>query len=472
VQLLPGRSAGPLPSTIEAAFNPQEVQACMSAAKALRDALAGSTAPAETPAARDGLRRYSREAPFLARLAVNRRLTVTDDSRPRDVRHLELQLTAEGPQHQPGDALAIAPLAPIEGVQALLERLNIPSDAVLCCQVEDSNSGGGTKVTQFEAAARHLVRGWLDTSSATPRRSFLALLADTARAAHEADRLRYFSSPQGRDDCARYASRERRNVVEVLHDFPSASPSLGLLLQAAPRLHARLFSISSSAALHPGWAHITAAVVQWTTPLKRSRTGLLTSQLVQLPGGCSDIVLPVWTVPGSLRLPADPNVPVLMVGPGTGVAPFRAFVQHAQAQVDSTPAGAAAGIRPMALFFGCRHKGADELYADEWTSACEPGMPLSSPAGGYFVAYSRDVAGSKRYVTHLLREQGHPVWQTQSAGAHVCVAGAAGAMLRDVFEAVSHVVHSHAPGMSSLADAETWLRQLDVQRRYHVEVWA
>jgi sulfite reductase alpha subunit-like flavoprotein len=129
----------------------------------------------------------------------------------------------------------------------------------------------------------------------------------------------------------------------------------------------------------------------------------------------------------------------------------------------------------MALFFGCRHQGVDELYGDEFRAATVPGQPLSGPAGGYFVAYSRDGGGSggeKRYVTHLLREQGALVWQMLSGGGHVYVAGAAGAMPRDVLDALVQVVLHHAPGMGSAAHAEAWVRQLELQGRCHMEVWA
>ena len=440
----------------------------MAAACQLRTALSGASAPAaETQPAGEGLRRFSRDAPFLARLGVNSCLTVTDDAHPREVRHLEFCLTPQGPQHMPGDALAVAPLAPPQVVAALLLRLGIPEDAVLACRVE---GGHGGCEAEFTAAARHLVRGWLDVSGAPPRRSLFALLAATASAVHEAQRLAHFGSAVGRDDAARYCAKERRSLLEVLADFSSAQPPLGLLLQAAPRMHPRLFSISSSADAHPGSAHVTAAVVAWTTPLGRTRRGVLTSQLAQLPGGAPDVVLPVWTVPGSLRLPMDPAAPVLMVGPGTGVAPFRAFVQQQQQQQqgDGPP-------RPMALFFGCRHQGVDELYGEEFRAATAPGQPLSGPAGGYFVAYSRDGGGSgggKRYVTHLLREQGALVWRMLSSGGHVYVAGAAGAMPRDVLDALAQVVLHHAPGMGSAADAEAWVRQLELQRRCHLEVWS
>jgi sulfite reductase alpha subunit-like flavoprotein len=385
------------------------------------------------------------------------------------VRHIEFDLGAGGPGYEPGDALAIAPLTPSAEAEALLARLGIARDAVLRVSAAEHEraDGGG-----FVAAARHLVRGALDVGHAPPRRTLFELLARAASEPREAERLALFASAEGRDALFRYVSKERRCVAEVLHDFPSCAPPLAALLQAAPRARPRLYSIACSPA-HPGGgpctAAVTAAVVRWTTPLKRPRTGLLTPQLAAAPRGAC---FAVWTERGALRLPASAATPLLMVGPGTGVAPFRGFVQHRGA------AGAYAG--PAALFFGCRNAAGDFLYAQEWAAAAEPGGPLSAmPAsaaaaaagggGGFFAAFSRD-GPAKVYVTHALREHGAAVWRLLAAGAHVYVAGSGGAMPRDVFDALAAVVAAHG-GMAA-PEAEAYLRRMEAQRRYAVEVWS
>ena len=367
----------------------------------------------------------------------------------QEVRHLEFDLGEGGPSYEPGDALAIAPLTPAADALALLARIGVAPDAAVRVSAA---SGDGS----FVAAARHLVRGALDVCCAPPRRTLFELLATVASAPHEAARLAHFGSAAGRDDMARYAVRERRSLAEVLAAFPSAAPPLELLLQAAPRARPRLYSISC---WQPRTAAVTAAVVRWTTPLRRPRAGLLTPQLAAAPlGAC----FAVWTERGALRLPPAPSTPILMVGPGTGVAPFRSFVQHRAA------AGALAG--PAALFFGCRAAAGDCLYADEWAAAAATGGPLSAAAGGgFFVSYSRD-GPTKVYVTHALRQHGAAVWSLLCAGAHVFVAGSGGAMPRDVFDALADVVAQH--GGLAQADAQAYLRRLEAQRRYSVEVWS
>jgi len=472
-RVLPGLRAPAAPA--EDQDDEAEVRACLAAAAALDAALAGGGGQGADDAAGEGggegdgapgrLRRFSACSPFVARLLSNRLLTAEDSE--REVRHLEFQLGAEGPQFQPGDALAVAPLAPLSCAAALLARLALPDDAVLELRVLGDPAGEehahehAAPQRAFTCAARHLVRGCLDVSSAPPRRTLFALLAATASQSHEAARLAHFGSAAGREELGRYCARERRCLLEVLADFPSTQPPLGMLLQAGPRAHARLFSISSAAAAHPGCAHVTAAVVRWTTPLQRPRTGLLTGLLARaVPGRCA---FGVWTLPGALRLPGPGQAaaPLLLVGPGTGVAPFRAFAQQLQA--------AGAPHAPVALFFGCRRAGVDELYREEWAAAAAEGGTLAPP-GGYFAAYSRQGA-AKRYVGHLLVEQGARVWALLERGAHVFVAGAAGAMPRDVFDALAQVVEQHAPGMASRAHAEAWLRGLEAQRRYTVECW-
>lgn len=164
------------------------------------------------------------------------------------------------------------------------------------------------------------------------------VLSCLATAEHEIERLEYFASAEGLDSLYEYNRKERRTLLEVLDDFPSAKPPLEYLIQIAPRLQPRWFSISSSPAAHPGFLHLTAAIISHKTPWGRQRTGVCTSWLAGLEPGSPEAVVPVWVRPGSL--PLHPTAPLLMVGPGTGLAPMRSFMHQRQAQV--TPAYSAA----------------------------------------------------------------------------------------------------------------------------------
>ena len=138
-----------------------------------------------------------------------------------------------------------------------------------------------------------LVQGVLDIDGASPRRYFFEVLEHFATSEHEAERLQYFGSAEGRDDLHQYNQQEGRTVLEVLNDFKSALPPLEWLLQICPLKQPRQFSISSSPRAHPGQAHITAAIVEYRTPFKRTKRGLCTSWLAGLDPTSSDVRVPV-----------------------------------------------------------------------------------------------------------------------------------------------------------------------------------
>jgi sulfite reductase alpha subunit-like flavoprotein len=272
----------------------------------------------------------------------------------------------------------------------------------------------------------------------------------------------------------RYNQREGRTLLEVLEDFPSAAPPLAWLLEAAPLLRPRLFSISCGPALHPCCAHITAAVVSWTTPFKRTKLGLCSAWLAGLQPGCqqqqgggSGSRAPLWVERGNFRLPADQQVPLLLVGPGTGVAPFRSFLQQRQAQAAAAAAGGAPPPAPCVLFFGCRSAAADFYYADEWHALRAAGV--LERQDGLQAAFSRDQP-DKVYVTHCIRRQAALVWRLLQQGAMVYVSGSADKMPADVAAAFRDVAAEQ--GGLGEAEAERFVRQLQLGGRYFVEAWS
>jgi sulfite reductase alpha subunit-like flavoprotein len=290
------------------------------------------------------------------------------------------------------------------------------------------------------------------------------------------------AAPARRTPARRYNQREGRTLLEVLQDFPSAQPPLAWLLQAAPLLRPRLFSISSGPALHPRAAHVTAAVVRWTTPFRRAKLGLCSAWLAGLQpagqqrggsggggggGGGGGSRAPVWVERGSLRLPADAQVPLLLVGPGTGVAPFRSFLQQRQVQAEAAAAAGAPPPAPCVLFFGCRSAAADFYYADEWRALQAAGV--LHPQHGLQAAFSRDQP-AKVYVTHCIRRQAALVWALLQQGARVYVAGSADRMPADVAAAFRDVAAQQ--GGLGAAEAERFVRQLQLGGRYFVEAWS
>lgn len=233
----------------------------------------------------------------------------------------------------------------------------------------------------------------------------------------------------------------------------------------------------------------------------------------------------MWAERGALRLPPSPQVPLLMVGPGTGVAPFRAFLQHRQAAllageqpravwfigamclhspvphhcksaaVPPAPTSAAQRLKlplsgcplqcageepppaPCTLFFGCRNKGGDFYFRGEWEEMQRQGV-LAAPPGGLHTAFSRDhqqeggVGGSGRvYVQQRIREQGAEVWRLlQQEGAWVYVAGSADKMPSQVAAALEEAAVQH--GGLDPAAAAALLRRMELSGRYQVEAWS
>lgn len=171
------------------------------------------------------------------------------------------------------------------------------------------------------------------------------------------------------------------------------------LLQTVPRLQQRSFSISSSPLAHPNEAHLTVAVVEWSTPFKRKRRGLCSSWLASLDPKNGKVFIPVWFTKGAISLPS-PSVPLILVGPGTGCAPFRSFIQERVAL--SKPGEE---VAPVMFFFGCRNKAKDFLYSEDWKAWSQGQNVMSVEVGGdFFVAFSRDQP-EKVYVQHKILEQ-------------------------------------------------------------------
>lgn len=431
-----------------------------------------------SPQSHEGPRGDSTRAPaFEARVVDVRNLSSLPD---REVLHIAFNLEGSGLHFEPGDLLSVLPRQRPEDVERLCTRLGLAAhDAVELTPAFGSTcaAGGGTSQTHQRTTVMlgALIDGLVDVNSGSPRRFFFQMLAQFTRSDVERERLAYFATTtDGREDLYLYNERERRTLLEVLDDFPDAMPPLEWLLEAAPRLRTRLFSIASSPRVFPGEAHIAAAVVRVTTPYKRHRSGLCTSYLASVKVG--DLV-PVSLEPSSFQPPPG-DAPLILVGPGTGVAPFRSFVQdiHGAADCDP-PAEGAATPRMLVLFFGCRNRDGDYLYGDEWERRARDGHLR------LFTAFSRDhgkdgenhapaSAHKKTYVTHRIREAGSLLWRLLAEqGAHVYVSGSSTKMPADVLDAFVDVARAHG-GFSGDADARAWVRGLERQGRYHVESWS
>lgn len=378
---------------------------------------------------------HDNQNPFHARLTENRLLTKTGSQ--KEVRHLVVELAGSGLTYEPGDSLGVYPSNRIEDVEALLKILDATgSEPVLLPKTEAA-------LPFREALSERLY------ILAEPPRKLLQLLFEKHPPGAGRERLAQLLDPS---QPAAGAYLENRHVVDVLEDFPAAHLTPQELIGVCKRLNPRLYSIASSPLLHPREAHLTIAAVRYES-FGKSRVGVgSTFSIDRVPLG--EPILPVFVAASHFRLPASTASDLIMVGPGTGVAPFRAFLQHRQAQT-------ATGRNW--LFFGDQHRATDFLYEPDFIAWHQNGL-----LDRLSLAWSRD-RPEKIYVQDLLRQSAADVWQWLAGGAAIYVCGDKERMARDVEQALLEIIA--AEGRLSPEGASQWLRQARKDNRYQKDVY-
>lgn len=373
--------------------------------------------------------KYSRTNPFTAKLISNDRLTHIDA--PKDTRHVVIDLLDSGIEYQAGDSLGILPVNCPDLVKEVLQHLGATGDE---------------PVRDEDAKTRRLTdRLAMDVTLARSRPDLIELLARTAKS--DADRKQLESCvAEGGGDLLGH------DVAELLARFPSARPPIDDFLATLTRLQPRLYSISSSQRINPQQVTLTVGVVKYESQ-GRWKNGVASHFLGvrSLPG--DEVRVFVQPSP-KFRLPADSNMPVIMVGPGTGIAPFRAFLQERQAL----------GVKgPAWLFFGNQHFEYDFLYRDELSGWLDQGY-LSR----LDLAFSRDQA-EKLYVQHKMLDAAGEMWQWLQRGAQFYVCGDAKRMAQDVDQALQAIVMTQ--GGKTAAEAKQYVTQMTKDKRYHKDVY-
>ena len=370
---------------------------------------------------------YSREQPFAATVLANQRIVGRDSG--RDVRHVELSLEGSGLHYQPGDALGVWPRNPPALVGQWLEVLQLD----------------GAQEVAHQGRTLPL-RQWLDREREITRlhRGFIAALA--AAGGHDA--LARLLQPEQSTQLAAMLADDQ--PIDLLRRYPATWRPEALLAALRP-LAPRLYSIASSPKAVGEEVHLTVAVVAYAAH-GRAHWGAASSLLATT---AEDGRLPVFIEPNErFRLPADDSRDIIMIGPGTGVAPFRAFLQERR---ESGAAGR------NWLFFGNRHFASDFLYQVEWQQALQDGSLHRLD-----LAFSRD-SEQKTYIQQRLREQGAELHAWLEGGAHIYVCGDSKHMARDVHAALVDVIAAH--GGHSPEAAQAWLGELLQQGRYARDVY-
>ncbi|EKN5918142.1 TPA: NADPH-dependent assimilatory sulfite reductase flavoprotein subunit [Yersinia enterocolitica] len=369
---------------------------------------------------------YSKAAPLTAQLSVQQK--VTGRNSEKDVRHIEIDLGDSGLRYQPGDALGIW----FDNDPALVEELL----ALLWLKGDEQVSIDGQNISLSQALRSQLELTQnttliVDKYAALSRdEKLIALLADKPALQHYA---------------------KNTPIVDMVRQAPSdlnADQLVALLRPLTPRL----YSIASSQAETESEVHITVGVVRYDID-GRPRTGGASGYLADRLEVDGDIRIFIEHN-DNFRLPVNPETPVIMIGPGTGIAPFRAFMQQREAD---------GATGKNWLLFGNPHFTEDFLYQVEWQRYVKDGLLTRID-----LAWSRDQA-HKIYVQDKLREQGAELWNWIQQGAHIYVCGDANRMAKDVEQVLLDVVALH--GAMDAEQADEYLSELRLARRYQRDVY-
>ena len=373
---------------------------------------------------------YNRNNPYPALVTVNRLLTGSGSE--KETRHIELALGDSGIEYLPGDSAGIQPQNPAPVVEEILRRLRFTGSE----PVVDFYG----KPLDVNAALTH----WLMIGKV----SGTTLRAWAKHSSHP--ELLALIEPGNKDKLEKWLWG--REFLDLLDFAPCDLESPQQLFKLLPRLAPRLYSISSSQALYPDTVHLTVRVVKYES-FGRCHWGVCSGQIGErAPAGCT---LPLFIHSNNLfRLPPDPGVPVIMVGPGTGVAPFRAYLQQKQAGL---------GTWPMWLFFGDQRYAQDFLYREEFEAWQQDGTLQRLDT-----AFSRDQS-FKIYVQDRIRENSAELWRWLDQGAYFYVCGDSQKMAPDVEAALLDAVATHSGRGPEYA--QEFLAGMKKQKRYLRDVY-
>ena len=368
---------------------------------------------------------YTRTNPFPGKLTVNRSLC--GEGSEKDTRHFEIDLTDWGLNYEVGDSMTVWPTNDPKLVDAILKAICATGD-------EKVKSPKGTETTLREALFRDC-----RITQTTPK--FLKMITERANAA---PLLTELLDPERKEDLDRYLWG--MEVIDFLTEHPSIKISPQEFVDVLAKLQPRLYSIASSLKAHPNQVHFTIDVVRYTSH-GRQRGGVCSTFLADR---ASDVPVPVFPNASKFRLPEDGNTPIIMIGPGTGIAPFRAYLQERQV----------VGAKGKNwLFFGSQKSVCNYFYKDEFE-----GMEKDGFLTRLSLAWSRDQA-SKVYVQDRMLESAAELWKwIEGEGAHFFVCGDARRMAKDVDAALRKIVQEQ--GGKDVDAANEYVEKLKSDKRY------
>ncbi|EMC99133.1 hypothetical protein BAUCODRAFT_31441 [Baudoinia panamericana UAMH 10762] len=421
-------------------------------------------------------------ASHTALIVRNERVTAPDHF--QDVRLLELR-AAGTYEYRPGAVATIFPKNFPNDVQAFIDLMqwesvaDIPINIIPSYRSTASVLGSPSPLRHLDLATVRLTMRWLlenvlDIMS-IPRRSFFASLAHFAGTAtederYQKERLLELANPELIDELWDYTTRPKRTIIEVMSDFTTIRIPWQYALTVLPIMKGRQFSIASGGPLrydHSGNTRVELliAIADPPSPIikYKRRYGVCTRYVTALQGGQH---MNIGLQPGYLDVqPSEVDVPVLMVGPGTGVAPMRSMIYQRLAWVtDNGERPAGKRLESDMLIFGCRCDNSDHFFRDEWQRLADTeGLTVRT-------AFSRDKLHPKQYVQDKIREEGPRIRQMlMELDGKVYVCGSSGNMPKGVREALTDVLAEHSD--MGEEEAVAYLERLEKAGRYKQETW-
>ncbi|TDO16216.1 sulfite reductase (NADPH) alpha subunit [Bacillus subtilis] len=399
--------------------------------KGLSEAGGGSAAPAPAASPQTGESSYSRTNPFRAEVLEN--LNLNGRGSNKETRHVELSLEGSGLTYEPGDSLGVYPENDPELVELLLKEMNWDPEEIVTL-----NKQGDVRPLK-EA----LISYYEITVLTKP-------LLEQAAQLTGSNELRELLAPGNEGNVKAYI--EGRDLLDLIRDYGPFSVSAQEFVSILRKMPARLYSIASSLSANPDEVHLTIGAVRYDAH-GRERKGvcsILCAERLQ-PGD----TLPVYVQHNqNFKLPKDPETPIIMVGPGTGVAPFRSFMQERE----ETGAEGKAW-----MFFGDQHFVTDFLYQTEWQNWLKDGVLTKMD-----VAFSRDTE-EKVYVQHRMLEQSAELFEWLQEGAAVYICGDEKHMAHDVHNTLLEIIEKE--GNMTREEAEVYLADMQQQKRYQRDVY-
>jgi NADPH-ferrihemoprotein reductase len=369
--------------------------------------------------------------------------------------HIEIDISnANGLNYHTADNLGVLPINPLSVVEDVAKSMGFDLNQVFSLSAAEGVEWHGDPFP-MPISVRECLTRYCDLTQA-PRRSDLKLLAAYAKDPVDKKALLRMSSKEGKAEYREKVLDAHVGLVDILKMCPSITAPLEHFLSFCPTLQTRFYTISSSSMVHPKSVHLTVSVTEATRKDGTVFKGVCSSYLASLKPGDS---VRVFNRTSTFRLPKDPSTPILMVGPGTGIAPFRGMLQERSHQQTVQKQCVGTSV----LYFGCKKRSLDYIYQDELAAFQKSGILTN-----LHLAFSREQK-EKVYVQNVLAKNSQDTWDLIQSGAHIYICGGV-KMGSDVQEAFKQIACDN--GNMSVEEAKGFIAHLAKEGRYTQELWA